>query len=388
MSTVATPPEGHQKYDQASGLALPLDLRPSSDVAFSLLYVGLCRLLGLVRSTRLSESDKDIEIMVLRHQIRILQRHNRGRLQYRPADRAILAALSRFLPRNRWRSFMVTPNTLLRWHREAAKRKWQRWRTRRGPGRPPMSDQLIDLIVRLGLENRSWGCIRVQGELRKIGIWVSASSIRRVLRRHRLGPAPRSGPTWSEFLRSQAHSVLATDFFTVDTVWLKQLYVLFVIELSTREVHVLGVTDHPTGAFVTQVARNMVGDLADQCRSIKFLIRDRDAKFTATFDEVFRSEGIRVIKTPVQSPRANALAERWVRTVRTECLDWTLVLGRGHLERVLREYIGHYNRQRPHRGINLDVPTGGVAATPLPLHHVDRHDVLGGLIHEYYAVAA
>jgi putative transposase len=171
-------------------------------------------------------------------------------------------------------------------------------------------------------------------------------------------------------------------------VWLKQLYVLFVIERSTREVHVLGVTDHPTGAFVTQVARNLVGDLADNSRSIKFLIRDRDAKFTATFDEVFRSEGIRVIKTPVQSPRANAFAERWVRTVRTECLDWTLVLGRGHLERVLREYIGHYNWQRPHRGINLDVPTGGVAPTPLPLHQVDRHDVLGGLIHEYYPVAA
>ena len=170
------------------------------------------------------------------------------------------------------------------------------------------------------------------------------------------GPAPRRGPTWSEFLRAQAHSVLATDFFTVDTVSLKQLYVLFVIELSTREVHILGVTDHPTGAFVTQVARNLVGDLADRGRSIKFLIRDRDTKFTASFDEVFRSEGIRVIKTPVRSPRANAYAERWVRTVRTECLDWVLILGRRHLERVLRQYVSHYNQQRPHRGIDLGVP--------------------------------
>src|ERR1019366_8511109 len=185
-----------------------------------------------------------------------------------------------------------------------AKHKWRRWRKRRGPGRPPMSDELVDLIVRLGRENRSWGCIRIQGELRKLGIRVSASSIRRVLRRHRLGPAPRSGPTWSEFLRSQAHSVIATDFFTVDTVSLKQLYVLFVIELSTREVHVLGVTAHPTGAFVTQIARNLVGDLAERGRSVKFLIRDRDTKFTAAFDEVFCSEGIRVIKTPIRSPRA------------------------------------------------------------------------------------
>jgi transposase InsO family protein len=252
-----------------------------------------------------------------------------------------------------------------------------------------MRNELVELIVRLGRENRRWGCVRIQGELRKLGIRVSASSIRRILRRHGLSPAPRSGPTWSEFLRSQAQSVLATDFFTVDTVSLKQLYVLFVIELSTREVHVLAVTGHPIGAFVTQAARNLVGDLLDQGRSIKFLIRDRDTKFTATFDEVSRSEGIRVIKTPIRSPRANAFAERWVRTVRTECLDWMLILGRRHLERILREYACHYNRQRPHRGIQLQSPVrfDGVSATP-PTFQARRHDVLGGLIHEYYPVAA
>ena len=252
-----------------------------------------------------------------------------------------------------------------------------------------MSEPLVGLIIRLGRENRRWGCIRIQGELRKLGIRVSASSVRRILRRHGLGPAPRSGPTWTEFLATQAQSVLATDFFTVDTVSLKQLYVLFVIELSTREVHILGVTDHPTGAFVAQVARNLVGDLADRGRSVKFLIRDRDAKFSTSFDEVFRSEGIRVIKTPVRSPRANAFAERWVRTVRSECLDWVLVLGHGHLERVLRTYVSHYNRQRPHRGIDLGVPVPGSAVTAAPPSlHVDRHDVLGGLIHEYRPVAA
>jgi transposase InsO family protein len=252
-----------------------------------------------------------------------------------------------------------------------------------------MRNELVEVIVRLGRENRRWGCVRIQGELRKLGMRISASSIRRVLRRHGLGPAPRNGPTWSEFLRSQAYSVLATDFFTVDTAWMTQLYVLFVIELSTREVHVLGVTDHPTSTFVTQVARNLVGDLADRSRSVKFLIRDRDTKFTATFDEVFRSEGIRVIKTPIRSPRANAFAERWVRTVRTECLDWLLIIGRRHLDRILREYVGHYNEQRPHRGIDLQMPVPGEGLTiTASLRDIHRHDVLGGLVHEYHLVAA
>jgi putative transposase len=327
--------------------------------------------------------------MVLRHQVRVLERQLHARVRYRPSDRAILAALSRLLPRVRRRCFLVTPDTLLRWHREAANHRWRRWRKQRGPGRPPMPDQLVDLVARLGRENRSWGCVRIQGELRKLGIRVSATSVRRVLRQHGLGPAPRGGPTWSEFLRSQAHSVLATDFFTVDTVSLKQLYVLFVIELSTREVHILGVTEHPTGAFVTQLARNLMSDLADRGRSIKFLIRDRDTKFTASFDEVFRSECIRVIKTPVRSPRANAYAERWVRTVRTECLDRMFILGHRHLERVLREYVCHYNRQRPHRGINLAVPTpANTLKIPPPCVNVLRLDVLGGLIHEYHPVAA
>jgi transposase InsO family protein len=253
-----------------------------------------------------------------------------------------------------------------------------------------MSDDLVELIVRLGRENRRWGCVRIQGELRKLGIRVSATSIRRVLRRHGLGTVPRKGPTWSEFLHAQVNGILAMDFFIVDTISLKQLYVLFVIELGTREVHILGVTDHPTRAFVTQVARNLVGDLLDRGRSLTFLIRDRDAKFTTSFNEVFVSEGIRVIKTPVRSPRANAYAERWVRTVRTECLDWILISGRRHLNGVLHDYVRHYNNQRPHRGLDLGVPVGGsetTVATP-PSSRVDRRDELGGLIHEYLPQAA
>jgi transposase InsO family protein len=249
--------------------------------------------------------------------------------------------------------------------------------------------ELVQLIVRLGKENRSWGCVRIQGELRKLGIRLSATSIRRVLRRHRLGPPPRGGPSWSEFLNAQAAVILATDFLTVDTVFLKRLYVLFVIELGSRKVHLLGVTAHPTGAWVTQVARNLSGDFIEQNRQFEFLIRDRDTKFTASFDEVFRSEGVRIIQTPVRAPRANAYAERWVRTVRSECLDRLLLVGRQHVERVLRAYVSHYNQQRPHRGIGLSVPvtthSSGVPALPA---QVERRDILGGLIHEYYEAAA
>jgi transposase InsO family protein len=354
-----------------------------------LCYLVACRIFGLLGSRRRTALDKDIELMVLRHEVRVLKRQLHGRVRYRPADRAILAALSRLLPRWRWRCFLVTPETLLRWHRELSRRRWKRWRAQRGPGRPPLGDEIVELIVRLGRENRRWGCVRIQGELRGLGVRISASSIRRVLRSHGLGPAPRGGPTWKEFLTAQASGILATDFFVVDTIGLSQLYVLFVIELQSRVVHILGVTDHPTGFFVTQVARNLAGDLAEHGRSFRFLIRDRDAKFTASFDEVFASEGIEVIKTPVRSPRANAIAERWVRTVREECLDWTLVLGGHHLEAVLRDYVRHYNQHRPHRGLRLQVPAplSEVTSARLSLSDIGRRDVLGGTIHEYHAAA-
>jgi putative transposase len=319
----------------------------------------------------------------------LLKRQLHDRVRYRPTDRAILAALSRLLPRWRGQCFLVTPETLLRWHREPSRSKWKRWRAQRGPGRPPLNDEIVELIARLGRENRRCGCVRIQGKLRGLGVRVSASSIRRVLRSHGLGPAPRDGPTWKEFLAAQANGILATDFFVVDTIGLNQLYVLFMIELQSRIAHILGVTDHPTGSFVTQVARNRAGDFTEHARSFRLLIRDRDAKFTASFDEVFVCEGIEVIRTPIRSPRANAIAERWGRTVREECLDWTLVLGRHHLEAVLRDYVRHYNQHRPHRGLRLRVPAPVSEVIPAPpaLSDIARHDVLGGLIHEYRAAA-
>jgi transposase InsO family protein len=257
------------------------------------------------------------------------------------------------------------------------------------PARAPRIDpEVRALIVRLGRENPKWGYVRIKGELRKLGVRVGTTTIRRILKAAGLGPAPRrSGPTWSQFLRGQAHGVLATDFFTVEAIRLKTLYVLFFIELATRRVHVAGVTEHPDSAWVTQQARNLAVDGAIDDTTV--LVHDRDSKYTGPFDEVFRSEGVDVVRTPFRSPRANAYAERWVRTVRTECLDWTLVRGRRHLERVVRTYAEHYNRARPHRGLGLATPeaTAPTAIRSARSMSVHRQDVLGGLIHEYEVAA-
>jgi transposase InsO family protein len=219
---------------------------------------------------------------------------------------------------------------------------------------------------------------------------VSATTVRRILRRHRLGPAPRRGGTsWVQFLRAQAAGTLAVDFFTVDTVRLRRLYVLFVVEVEHRRVHLAGITAHPTGDWVTQAARNLLMDLGERADRFRFLVRDRDAKFSTAFDAVFTAAGVQVLKIPPQAPTANAYAERWVRTVRTECLDWLLILNRHHLHRVLGSYLRHYNTARPHRGLNLAVPqpTATPTAVAGPAQHIERIDVLGGLIHEYQHAA-
>jgi putative transposase len=255
-------------------------------------------------------------------------------------------------------------------------------------GRPPIPDEVRELIVQIGRENPRWGCLRIRGELAKLGIRVSATKIRTLLRASGLGPAPRrGGPTWSEFLRAQAQGILAFDFFTVETLMLRTLYVLFAIEVGSRRVHIFGVTRNPDSAWVTQQARNLA--VGERLQGIRFLIRDRDAKFSGPFDEVFRTEGVNIVKTPIRAPRANAFAERWVRTVRAECPDWMLVLGRRHLERVLQTYTAHYNEARPHRGLDLKTPEPRPDSLPSPAlgERVRRHDLFGGLIHEYELAA-
>ena len=331
----------------------------------------------------MSEVAKDAEILVLRHQLAVLRRQV-GRPRFSWSDRALVATLARLVPRERWAAFLITPETILRWHRTLVRRRWTY--PHRPPGRPPLPEETVELIVRLARENRHWGYLRIVGELKKLGVTVSKSSVANVLRRHGLRPAPRrAGPTWTEFLRVQAQGIVATDFFTVDTVLLRRYYVLFVIELEQRVVHLLGVTANPHGPWVTQVARNFCADLEHTGLRVRFLIRDRDTKFTANFDNVFASIGAKTILTPVRSPKVNAFAERWVRTAREDCLDHLLVVSRHHLERILDEYVEHYNRARPHRGLDLTPPCHAAMASDTGTIH--RHDILGGLIHEYNRAA-
>ncbi len=326
----------------------------------------------------------EVENAVLRHQLAVLRRTvERPRLRQR--DRVLLAAASTLLPRERWSVFLVAPQTLLHWHRELVRKKWSY--RRRSAGRPRLDPELRKLVLRLGSENPRWGCLRIQGELRKLGIRVGATTIRSVLRRSGLGPAPRrGGPSWSAFLRAQAQGMVACDFFTVETAWLRTLYVLFFVELGSRRVHLAGVTSRPSASWMRQQARNLA--IEERLEHVRFLIHDRDAKFAGPFDEIIRSEGVRVIKTPVRAPRANAIAERWVRTVRNECLDHLLVFGHRQLERVLRDYLAHFNAERPHRSLGLVPPTGLPRPRGSPVAEIRRRDVVGGLIHEYYAAAA
>src|ERR1035437_8716047 len=351
---------------------------------FSLLYMVLRAVLRLAPAC--DRRDHEVEILVLRHQVKVLKR-KAGRPRLRRRDRLFLAAAARLLPKGRWSCFIVRPATLLAWHRTLVKRKWTC--RRRGSGRPPLDEEICRLVVGMAKDNPRWGYVRIQGELRKLGIRLGASSIKRLLLRAGLGPAPRRGLSWGEFLRTQADGVLACDFFTVESAFLKTLYVLFFIELGSRRLHITVATRHPSGSFVTQQARSLCFKLDERDEPLRFLIHDRDAKFSGPFDEVLRSEGIGIIRTPMRSPRANAFAERAVKTLRHEALDWTLILGPRHLDHVLASYARHYNAERPHRGIAPRVPDRQSHVEPVEIvPEIKRRDLLGGLSHAYYPLAA
>jgi putative transposase len=281
-------------------------------------------------------------------------------------------------------SFIVTPATLLRWHRGLIAK---RWTYARPVGRPPMRREIRDLVLRLARENPRWGYPRMVGELKGLGIAVSATTVRAWLRAAGLGPAgKRRETTWREFVQAHRQSLLAVDFFTVETIWLQRLYVLFFIELGSRRVHVAGCTPNPSAPWVVQQARQLSWTLAERSEPMRFLIRDRDQKFTDRFDDVFRSEGIEVVRTPCRAPQANGVAERFVRTARSECFDRLLILNQQHLERILEVFVDHYNGHRPHRALSLASPEPRQPAAMVSASgdgRILRRDRLGGVVHEY-----
>jgi putative transposase len=352
-------------------------------------------LLELIGIGRLSEREKDLEILILRHQLDILERRQKTPIKPNRAEKLTLAVLTNKLKlisnrsakqlRDTLRIFQ--PATVLKWHRQLVKRKWTQEHKNKG-GRPKISQETKGLIVRLAQENPIWGYGKIEGELLKLGIKVSQTTIRNVLDRHGIVPAPvRYGSIgWRQLMSHYKEQILACDFFTIETIWLKTLYVFFFIELGTRRVHLAGITTNPDSAWVAQQARQFVWQLDENENAFRFLIRDRDSKYTDKFDTVFQAEGIHVIVTLLRAPNANAYAERWVRTVREECLDHILVLSEGHLLRILKTYIDYYETARPHQGLNQQTPV--LQKQSHESGPVYKRKILGGIINDYYRAPA
>jgi putative transposase len=333
-------------------------------VLLRLPYLMLTSVFTFIRLLPMSDIDKNIEILTLRHQLAILQRQiDKPRLTQ--SDRAFLAALLHRLPRPQLRQLhlIVSSDTVLRWHRDLLRRHHAKVSRPKRPGRPPTSRSIQALILGLARENPNWGR-RIHGELAALEIKVAPSTVWEIIQAHGIEPAPqRDHPTWAGFLRSQAHAILAADFFETRTLTGARLYVFAVIEHATRRIHILGTTAHPTAAWTTQLARNLVMDLQDAGVTIKYLIRDRDSRYTRAFDNVFEDEDIAIVKTGIRV-RMNAIMERWVRSCRAELLDRTLILNQAHLLHTLHEYESFYNEHRR----SLPEPDHRTGPTQPPRH--------------------
>lgn len=349
--------------------------------------------LELLLLGRKTTTEKDLEILLLRRQLMIVERTLTKPLRLSRVEKLTLAVLLAQLKirtgqtvhqlRQMMRIFQ--PETVLKWHRDMVRRKWTyHSRSHQPRGRPPTGTELEQLVLRLAREN-DWGSAKIQGELLKLGYRISDETVRKILKRHSIPPSGKrcASPGWQHLVTHYKDQLLACDFFTVETLFLQTVYVFFFIELGTRRVHFAGCTAHPNGAWVTQQGRQMVCHLEEQKRPRRFLIHDNDRKFTSAFDTVFASEKIIVIHTPYHAPNANACAERWVRTVRAECLDKLIILNEAHL--LMREYVHYYNTARPHQGISQQIPV----SKPLSASHgpIRCRNVLGGILHDYQRVA-
>jgi putative transposase len=360
-------------------------------VLLRLSYLALTGMVTLLRLLPMSNADEDIEILALRHQLAVLQRRvDKPRLT--PPDRAFLAALLHKIPRPTLRQLhlIVSPDTVLRWHRDLLRRRHASASRPQRPGRRPTVRSIRVLVLRLAHDNPSWGYRRIHGELAILGLKVAPSTVWEILKIHGIQPAPhRDHLTWATFLRSQAHALLATDFFEISTLTGARLYVFAVIEHATRRIRILGATAHPTAAWTTQMARNLVMDLEDAHVTVKYLIRDRDSRYTGSFDAVLADSSIATIMTGIRVPRMNAIMERWIRTCRTELLDRTLIVNQIHLLHALREFEAFYNDHRTHRALHAAAPRRQL---PQPITESDRldhipirrQDRLGGILHEYH----
>jgi putative transposase len=363
-------------------------------MAWHVISVWTSMIFDIFRLVRMPPDEKDVEILLLRQQLMIVRRkQNRGPNINRLEKVMLLALCNRLTEVKRsTRAYIAQhillfkPDTILRWHRELVKKKWTFDGGAKLGGRPPLDGVVEALIVKLAREN-NWGAGKIQGELKKLGYRVSDTTILNVLRRYDIPAQPERQQTssWRTFLNHHKDHILACDFFTIETLRLQTIYVLFFIEIGTRRLHIAGFTPNPNGQWVAQQARQLVWKLEDDEREIKYLIRDRDSKFQGGFDAVLESSGIETIKTPVRAPNANAFAERWVRSIREECLDRILILNHRHLRRVLSEYEQYYNEARPHQGIDQEIPAASnheIGEGP-----VRCRNVLGGILHDYHRAA-
>jgi len=349
---------------------------------------------SFVNIRRLSDQEKDLEILILRQQLSILERKLNHPIRSRKSEKLTLGVLTnkfKLMTRqtaNQLRDVIriFQPETVLRWHRDLVRKKWT-YPNKNKCGRPPISKETENLIIQIARENSRMGYGKILGELTKLGFQISLTTVRNVLDRYDIQPAPvRNGSIgWRHLMTHYKEQILACDFFTVETAFLQTFYVLFFIELGSRQVHFAGITTHPNQIWVTQRARQLVWELSDREQPLRFLIHDNDGSFCKAFDAVFESEGFHVIPSPIRAPNANAFAERWIRSAREECLDLILIINTAHLRCVMIEFVAYYNSSRPHQGIDQQTP---IPQAKPSSGTIKCRNVLGGIIRDYYRAPA